>query len=149
MGNLEEMIEESQPRREVKTSFFTRKLSSKLGQGGSPIPASVIAFLDTPVCTLDEKWRIYFEEQFCPMIPSLVNVLAEIFDEIGAEEDGWDDMITYSGNMDTPIKICARAVLARKKKAAENNPAASAQPGQRTKKIQLPPQLQQLNPTAC
>jgi hypothetical protein len=149
MGNLEEIMEESQPRREVRTSFFTRRLSSKLGQEGSSIPASVVAFLDTPICAFDEKLRIYFEEQFCPMIPSIVNILCEVFDEMGAEIEGWDDTITYSGKMETPIKICARAVLARKAKAAENNLAAGAEQGQRTKKIQLPPQLQQLNPTVC
>ncbi len=149
MGYIEETREESQPRREIRTSFFTRRLSSKLGQQGSSIPAPVMAFLDTPIYTFDEKLRIYFEEQFCPMIPSIVNVLSEVYDEMGAEVEGWDDMITYSGNMDTPIKICARAVLARKERAAANNLVSSVSQEQRTKKIQLPPQFQQLNPTAC
>jgi hypothetical protein len=149
MEDLEGRREEKPPRRDVRMSFFTRRLSSKLGQSGSAIPASVMSFLDTPICSFDENLRVYFEEQFCPMIPSIVNVLAEIFEEVGAEKEGWEDMITYSGNTDTPIKICARAVLARKQKENDNDSIANAHPGQRTKRIQLPPQFQQLNPTAC
>jgi hypothetical protein len=149
MDAYEERTEGNSPRLDVRTSFFTRKLAFKFEQRGGEIPSSVMAFLDTPLYTFSETQRIYFEEKFCPQIPSLASILEELFNEMGADREGWEDMITYSGNLDTPIKICARAVLAKKEKEAGDVLSLSVRQAQRTKKITLPPQFEQLNPTTC
>jgi hypothetical protein len=141
--------ERRQPRREVRTSFFTRKLCSKLAKKGTAIPASVVAFLDTPVNSFNEKMKAYFEEHFRPQIPSIVNVLSEIFDEIGADLEGWGDMITINGETDTPIKICARAVLERKGKEKGRGPVFDSSQEQGGRRLGSSSQFQQLNPTAC
>jgi len=128
----------------VKTSFFTRRLTSKLEQRGVDIPQSVINFLDTPLCTLNEQQSVYFEQKFCPLIPNIVSALEEIFDEVGADTEGWEDMMTYAGSLDTPIKICANAVLIKKEKEAHDLVSLRLKAEQRTKKITLPSWFGQL-----
>jgi hypothetical protein len=93
--------DEGQISRTPKTSFFTRRLANKLGQKGVDVPSSVMTFLDTPLCTLNEQESLYFESKFCPLIPNIVSALEEIFNEIGADPEGWEDMMTYAGNLDT------------------------------------------------
>lgn len=114
MEHLEEREEGHAPRTEIRTSFFTRKFSHKMKQRGTGVPPSVMAFLDTPISSFDEKQRAYFEEKFNPMMPTVISVLTEIYEEVGADRDGWADMITYSCKTDTPMKICAREALALK-----------------------------------
>lgn len=128
-------------RPETRTSFFTRRLSAKMQQRGQPIPPSVVGFLDTPLCLMNEKQRIYFEERFCPLIPALAAILEEVYVELGADTDGWEDMLTYCGDHDTPIMICARAVLARKERQAREESLVGHRVGLETKRIQLPPDL--------
>ena len=130
--------EENIPNLAVKTSFFTRRLTNKLGQKGVDVPQSVVNFLDTPLCTLNEQQSTYFEQKFCPLIPSIVSALEEIFDEVGADTEGWEDMMTYASNLDTPIKICANAVLVKKERAAQDLLSLKFKAEQRTKKIDLP-----------
>ncbi len=127
-----------------KTSFFTRRLANKLGQKGVNVPASVMTFLDTPLCTLNEQESLYFESKFCPLIPNIVSALEEVFNEIGADPEGWEDMMTYAGNLDTPIKICASAVLIKKEKEADDVVSRNIRAEQQTKKIALPSWIGQL-----
>jgi hypothetical protein len=129
----------------VKTSFFTRRLTSKLGQKGVNVPPSVVSFLDTPLCTLNEQQSVYFEQKFCPLIPSIVSALEEIFNEVGADTEGWEDMMTYASNLDTPIKICANAVLVKKEREAQDVVSIKLKAEQRTKKIDLPSWFSQLS----
>ena len=136
--------EEHAPDVTVKTSFFTRRLTSKLGQRGVDVPQSVINFLDTPLCTLNERQSTYFEQRFCPLIPNIVSALEEIFDEVGADTEGWEDMMTYAGSLDTPIKICANAVLIKKEREAQDLISLRLKAEQRTKKITLPSWFGQL-----
>jgi hypothetical protein len=140
--------EEHAPDLAVKTSFFTRRLTNKLGQRGVDVPPSVISFLDTPLCTLDEQQSTYFEQKFCPLIPNIVSALEEIFDEVGADTEGWEDMMTYAGNLDTPIKICANAVLVKKEREAQDLVSLKLKAEQRTKKITLPSWFGQLSSSA-
>jgi len=132
---------EQDRRREVRTSFFTRKLANKMQQRGQAIPASVIGFLDTPLCLMDEGQRVYFEEKFRPLIPRLAAVLEEIFEELGADVEGWEDMLTFSCSNETPITICARAVLARKERQAREGSLIKREVGLETRRIMLPPDL--------
>jgi hypothetical protein len=136
--------DEGQISRTPKTSFFTRRLANKLGQKGVDVPSSVMTFLDTPLCTLNEQESLYFESKFCPLIPNIVSALEEIFNEIGADPEGWEDMMTYAGNLDTPIKICANAVLVKKEKEADDVLSRNIRAEQRTKKIALPSWIGQL-----
>jgi len=129
----------------VKTSFFTRRLTGKLQQKGVDVPNSVVAFLDTPLCTLNEQQSLYFEQKFCPLIPNIVSALEEIFNEMGADTEGWEDMMVYTGNLDTPIKICANAVLVKKEKEASDVVSLESKKQQMTKKISLPSWIGQLN----
>lgn len=133
--------EGSPPRPEVRTSFFTRRLESKFREQGQPVPPAVLAFLDTPLCSMNEKQRAYFEDKFCSLIPILASVLEEVYVELGADTDGWEDMITYCGEVDTPVMICARSVLARKEKEEEESSILKIRPGLATKRIHLPPEL--------
>jgi hypothetical protein len=137
--------EENAPDLAVKTSFFTRRLTSKLGQKGVDVPQSVISFLDTPLCTLNEQQSTYFEQKFCPLIPNIVSALEEIFDEVGADTEGWEDMMTYASNLDTPIKICANAVLVKKEREAQDLVSLKLKAEQLTKKITLPSWFGQLS----
>jgi hypothetical protein len=114
MEHLRESEDGNSPRTEIRMSFFTRKFSHKVKQQGKGIPSSVMVFLDTPICSFNEDQKTFYEEKFCPMIPSVVSVLTEIYEEVGADRDGWEDMITYSCKTDTPMKICAREALDRK-----------------------------------
>lgn len=148
MKDLEERSN-SNPGLEIRTSFFTRKLANKLNQKGSPIPQPVMVFLDTPLCSFGEDQRNYFDQKFCPLIPTIISILEEVFEDLGADREGWEDMLTYSGDADTPIKICARAVAVRKEKEAADEFALTPGREQRTKKIQLPPQFDHLNPSMC
>jgi hypothetical protein len=138
----------SSPNREIRSSFFTRKLSKKLNQKGSPIPAPIMVFLDTPLCTFNDDQKEYFDKKFCPLIPTLISLLEEVFNELGADRQGWDDLLTYGGKSDTPIKICARAVSVKKEKEKRGQAAPSGTE-QQTKKIQLPPQYERMNPSMC
>lgn len=149
MESLDERRNEDVPRLEARTSFFTRKLALKLSQRGAAVPPSVATFLDTPIQVFNENHRVYFEEKFCPLIPSIISMLMEVFNEMGADKEGWEDMITYNSKTDTPIKICARAVLVRKEKEIQDSDILVVGKEQRTKKIQLPPQFHQLNATPC
>jgi len=137
--------EEGAPNLAARTSFFTRRLAAKLGQRGVEVPNSVIAFLDTPLCTLNEQQSMYFEEKFCPLIPDIVSALEEIFNEVGADTEGWEDMMTYAGSLDTPIKICANAVLIKKEREASDLVSVELKAEQRTKKISLPSWFSQLD----
>jgi hypothetical protein len=137
--------EENAPNLAVRTSFFTRRLANKLGQKGVDVPGSVITFLDTPLCTLTEEQSVYFEQKFCPLIPNIVSALEEIFNEVGADPEGWEDMMTYAGKLDTPIKICANAVLIKKEREASDLISLDLKKEQRTKKISLPSWFGQLN----
>jgi len=137
--------EESSTHLAAKTSFFTRRLASKLGQKGVEIPGSVVTFLDTPLSTLNENQTMYFEQKFCPLIPSIVSALEEIFNEVGADTEGWEDMMTYAGSLDTPIKICANAVLIKKEREAQDLVTLNLKAEQRTKKISLPSWIGQLS----
>ncbi len=128
---------------EARASFFTRKLASKMRQIGQPIPTSVFGFLDTPLCAMNDAQKAYFEEKFCPLIPALAALLEEVYVEMGADTDGWEDMLTYCGEHDTPIVICARSVLARKEKQAREESIVGYRVGLETKRIQLPPDLPQ------
>jgi len=139
-----ERNEEHAPNVAVKTSFFTRRLTNKLVQKGVEVPQSVVNFLDTPLCTLNEQESTYFEQKFCPLIPKIVSALEEIFEEVGADTEGWEDMMTYAGNLDTPIKICANAVLIKKEREAQDLVSLSLKAEQRTKKITLPSWFGQL-----
>ncbi|MEW6555134.1 MAG: hypothetical protein AB1384_12715 [Actinomycetota bacterium] len=129
----------------TKTSFFTRRLTGKLQQRGVDVPNSVVAFLDTPLCTLNEQQSVYFEQKFCPLIPNIVSALEEIFNEMGADPEGWEDMMVYAGNLDTPIKICANAVLIKKEKEAADVVSLERKKQQMTKKISLPSWIGQLS----
>jgi hypothetical protein len=129
----------------TRTSFFTRRLTSKLEQRGVDVPGSVITFLDTPLCTLNEQQSTYFEQKFCPLIPNIVSALEEIFNEMGADTEGWEDMMTYAGTLDTPIKICANAVLVKKEKEASDVVSLDKRKQQMTKKITLPSWIGQLS----
>ena len=140
--------EEHAPNVAVKTSFFTRRLTSKLGQKGVEVPQSVINFLDTPLCTLNEQQSTYFEQKFCPLIPNIVSALEEIFDEVGADTEGWEDMMTYASSLDTPIKICANAILIKKEKEAHDLVSLRLKAEQQTKKINLPSWFGQLTSSA-
>ncbi len=136
---------ENAPDLAVKTSFFTRRLAGKLGQRGVDVPGPVITFLDTPLCTLNEQQSLYFEKKFCPLIPRIVSALEEIFNEVGADPEGWEDMMTYTGSLDTPIKICANAVLVKKEREASDLVSLELKKEQSTKKINLPSWFGQLN----
>ncbi len=129
----------------VKTSFFTRRLTRKLEQRGVNVPQPVVNFLDTPLCILNEHESMYFEQKFCPLIPSIVTALEEIFNEVGADTEGWEDMMTYASNLDTPIKICATAVLVKKEREAQDILSLNLKAEQRTKKITLPSWFGQLS----
>ncbi|MBC7230879.1 MAG: hypothetical protein H5T74_10885 [Actinobacteria bacterium] len=126
---------------EARTSFFTRKLASKLRERGQTIPASVMVFLDTPLCLMDERQRAYFEEKFRPLIPGLAAVLEEVYVQMGADAEGWEDMLTFSSRSETPITICARAVLARKERQAREESLVKRGIGLETRRITLPPDL--------
>jgi hypothetical protein len=145
MQDFPEKPETSFPK-EIRTSFFTRKLSLKMDKMGSPIPPPVMAFLDTPLATFNDQQKEYFDQKFCPLIPNLISLLEEIFNELGADREGWEDMLTYSGKGDTPIKICARAVSAKKEKEKRSQAAAPGV-GQQTKKIELPPKHDRISPS--
>lgn len=145
MDSYRDNSEESQVNIAPKTSFFTRKLANKLGQQGVAVPQSVMMFLDTPLCTLNKEQSSYFESKFCPLIPNIVSALEDIFNEIGANPEGWEDMMTYAGNLDTPIKICANAVLVKKEKEVGDVVSQDMRAEQRTKKITLPAWLGQLS----
>lgn len=132
---------EQDRRREVRTSFFTRKLASKLRENGQDIPDSVIGFLDTPLCRMDERQRTYFEEKFRPLIPRLSTILEEVYVELGADVEGWEDMLTFGFSNETPITICARAVLARKERQAREESLIKRGVGLETRRIVLPPDL--------
>jgi len=124
------------------TSFFTRKLANKLHEKGVNVPQSFLLFMDTPMKTFSENQARYFDQKIINLFPTFVAILEEVFNDLGADEDGWEDMIDYLGKEDTPIKLCATAVLIRKTREVKAgplfNPAAMGQP---TRKIQLPPQL--------
>jgi hypothetical protein len=137
--------DEIAPNLAVRTSFFTRRLTNKLGQRGVDVPQAVINFLDTPLCTLNEQQSMYFEKKFCPLIPSIVSALEEIFNDVGADTEGWEDMMTYASNLDTPIKICAHAVLVKKEREAQDLVSLKLRAEQRTKKIALPSWFGQLS----
>jgi hypothetical protein len=138
MEAYEGRCEGNAPRPEVRTSFFTRRLAGRFQGQGQPIPPAVMVFLDTPLCAMNDKQRAYFENKFCSLIPTLASMLEEVYIELGADTDGWEDMITYCGDTDTPVMICARAVLARKEKEEEANNVLRIRPGLETKRIQLP-----------
>lgn len=121
-----------------RASFFTRKLAFKLRQKGIDMPPSVAAFLDTPLCCLDEKQVAYFEGKFRPLIPQLIAVLEEVYDEMGADREGWEDMLTYNVRRETPIGICARAVLVKKEREAEDILTRDLRAAQRTVRIERP-----------
>jgi hypothetical protein len=138
----EERQEDNAPGKFRGTSFFTRRLANKLKEKGIEVPQSFLVFMDTPLKTFDKKQVVYFEQKISRLIPSFVATLEEVFQDLQADEEGWEDMIDHLGGEDTPIKICATAVLIRKWKEIPSgplyNPAAMGQP---TKKIELPPQL--------
>ncbi len=121
-----------------RVSFFTRKLVAKFQKMGKSVPPSVVAFLDTPLCSFDRQQAAYFEEKFRPLIPRLISVLEEIYDELGADREGWEDMITYNVRQETPIGICARAVLVKKERSAEDVLTRSLRDEQRTRRLQRP-----------
>jgi len=148
MQDFEDRSDNAPAKMEIRTSFFTRKLSYKLDQQGSPISPPIMNFLDTPLCTFNDQQRDYFDQKFCPLIASIISLLEEIFNELGADRQGWDDLLTYGSKSDTPIKICARAVSVKKEKEAKGN---VLNPGveQQTKKIELPPHYDRLNPSMC
>jgi hypothetical protein len=145
MESYMEKGEQGAPNLAARTSFFTRRLTSKLQQRGVDVPNTVITFLDTPLCTLNEQQSTYFEQKFCPLIPNIVSALEEIFNEVGADTEGWEDMMTYAGNLDTPIKICANAVLVKKEKEASDVVSLDKRKQQMTKKISLPSWIGQLS----
>ena len=145
MDPYRDISEEEHVNLTPKTSFFTRRLANKLGQQGVAVPQSVMMFLDTPLCTLSKEQSLYFESKFCPLIPNIVSALEEIFNEMGANPEGWEDMMTYAGKGDTPIKICANAVLVKKEKEADDIVAQDIRAEQRTKKITLPAWFGQLS----
>ncbi|WP_287153993.1 hypothetical protein [Candidatus Solincola tengchongensis] len=122
-----------------RTSFFTRKLATKFQKMGIDIPASVMAFLDTPLCAFDEEQARYFEEKFRPLIPRLISILEEVYDELGADREGWEDMLTYNVRQETPIGICARAVLVKKERSAEDILTRALRDEQRTRRLERPP----------
>jgi len=107
-------------------------------QKGIDMPPSVAAFLDTPLCSLDEKQVAYFEGKFRPLIPQLIAVLEEVYEELGADREGWEDMLTYNVRQETPIGICARAVLVKKERAAEDVLSRDLRAEQRTVRIERP-----------
>ncbi len=121
-----------------KTSFFTRRLVMKLRQKGVEIPPGVVTFLDTPLFMFDEQQAAYFERKFRQLIPRLIAVLEEVYDEMGADREGWEDMLIYNVKHETPIGICARAVLARKERAAEDIITCDLRAQQRTVRIERP-----------
>lgn len=129
--------EESAVRR-PRTSFFTRKLAAKFQEMGKNIPPSVMTFLDTPLCSFNEEQCRYFEEKFRPLIPRLIAVLEEVYDELGADREGWEDMITYNIRQETPIGICARAVLVKKERAAKDILTRSLRDEQKTRRLERP-----------
>ncbi|MDI7252961.1 MAG: hypothetical protein QME89_10450, partial [Actinomycetota bacterium] len=71
-----------------RTSFFTRKLAAKCQKMGVSIPPSVLTFLDTPLCSFNEAQARYFEEKFRPLIPRLISILEEVYEELGADREG-------------------------------------------------------------
>jgi len=121
-----------------RVSFFTRKLTAKCQKMGMNIPPSVMAFLDTPLCSFNEEQARYFEEKFRPLIPRLISILEEVYDELGADREGWEDMITYSVKQETPIGICARAVLVKKERSAGDILTRTLRDGQMTKRLERP-----------
>jgi hypothetical protein len=136
-----EMEREDSRRMEIRTSYFTRRLVRKLKERGTQIPASVALFLDTPIRSFDESQKAYFEEKFRPMMPTIVSILTEVYEEVEADKDGWGDMITY-GNSETPIKICAREVLERKTNKASDSDVSVDRLEQRSIGMQFSPQVQ-------
>lgn len=142
METHEQRRESHSPANFRGTSFFTRKLANKLHEKGVNVPQSFLLFMDTPMKAFSENQAMYFEQKISRLFPSFVATLEEVFNDLGADEEGWEDMIEYLGKEDTPIKLCAMAVLIRKTKEVKvgplYNPAAM---GQTTKKIHLPPQL--------
>jgi len=142
METHEERRESPTPRSLGGTSFFTRKLAYKLKEKGIEVPQSFLLFMDTPMKTFNKNQVMYFEQKISRLFPSFVATLEEVFTDLRADEEGWEDMVDHLGKEDTPIKICATAVLIRKSKEVKPgllyNPAAM---GQHTKKIELPPQL--------
>jgi hypothetical protein len=142
METHEERRESSTPRSLGGTSFFTRRLANKLKEKGIEVPQSFLVFMDTPMRSFNKVQVMYFEQQISRLIPSFVATLEEVFQDLRADEEGWEDMVDHLGKEDTPIKICATAVLIRKSREVKPgllyNPAAM---GQHTKKIELPPQL--------
>lgn len=121
-----------------RTSFFTRKLAFKLQQKGIDIPPGVTTFLDTPLCMFNEEQTTYFEMKFRHLIPRLIAVLEEVYDEMGADREGWEDMLTYNVRQETPIGICARAVLVKKERAADDVLTRNPRAEQRTVRIERP-----------
>lgn len=130
--------EEEKNGRVPRTSFFTRKLAVKFQKMGIELPSSVMAFLDTPLSTFNEEQARYFEEKFRPLIPRLISIMEEIYDELGADREGWEDMITYNVRQETPIGICARAVLVKKERSAEDVLTCALRDEQRTRRLQRP-----------
>lgn len=138
MDNVGDGGEGNSSRSGIRTSFFTRKFSYKLRQKGKSVPPEIMLFLDTPICNFDEEQRTYFEEKFNPMMHSVISILSEVYEEVAADRDGWGDMIGYDGKKDTPIKICARAVLESKEREARGaNPFGTAQE-QEAREMRLP-----------
>lgn len=142
METHEERRESPTPRNLGSTSFFTRRLANKLKEKGIDVPQTFLLFMDTPMKTFNENQVMYFEQKICRLFPSFVATLEEVFQDLKADKEGWEDMVDHLGKEDTPIKICATAVLICKSKEIPvgplYNPAAM---GQTTKKIQLPPQF--------
>jgi len=136
----EEGREPIAPRSLGGTSFFTRRLGNKLKEKGIKVPQSFLIFMDTPMRSFNKIQVMYFEQKVCRLFPSFVATLEEVFQDLRADEEGWEDMVDHLGKEDTPIKICATAVLIRKSREVKPgllyNPTAM---GQSTKKIELPP----------
>jgi hypothetical protein len=138
----EERRESHTPRSLGGTSFFTRRLAYKLKEKGIKVPQSFLMFMDTPMKAFNENQVMYFEQKISRLFPSFVATLEEVFQDLRADEEGWEDMVDHLGKEDTPIKICATAVLIRKSKEVKAGPLYNpAAMGQTTKKIQLPPQF--------
>ncbi|MDY6797043.1 MAG: hypothetical protein SWK76_17435 [Actinomycetota bacterium] len=131
------------PVRARGNTFFTRRLAGKLKEQGVKVPQAFLSFMDTPMKTFNEKQAAYFDQKISRLFPSFVATLEEIYSEMGANEEGWEDMLEYLGDDDTPIKICASAVLIQKVKKEGSGNTYSRAAEQGTKKIQLPPQFAQ------
>jgi hypothetical protein len=142
METHEDRRESNTPRNFSGTSFFTRRLANKLEEKGIEVPQSFLVFMDTPMRSFNKIQAIYFEQKVCRLFPSFVATLEEVFKDLRADEEGWEDMVDHLGKEDTPIKICATAVLIRKWKEVKPGPLYNpAAMGQHTKKIEIPPQL--------